>query len=82
MEQIPADLPMSEQQQVQAYMRSRVEEHLQARMWHPYGLRVTGVNCTELAEDAANHFNAYEPPNAALPDRFVAWAIEIAQEQA
>jgi hypothetical protein len=63
-------------------LNSQIYKHLQARMWHPYGLRVTGVNCTELAEDAANHFNAYEPPNAALPDRFVAWAIEIAQEQA
>ncbi len=72
---------MSEQQQVQAYMRSRVGEHQEMRQWHNIGrLWVNGVNCTELAEDAANKFDAYEPPTAALPERFLTWAIEIARE--
>jgi len=72
---------MSELQQVQAYMRSRVGEHMEVRQWHNIGrLWVNGVNCTELAEDAANKFDAYEPPTAALPERFLSWAIEIARE--
>ena len=77
------DISMREQQQVQAYMRNRVGKHVEVRQWHNIGrLWVNGVNCTELAEDAANKFDAYEPPTAALPERFLTWAIEIAQEKA
>lgn len=58
-------------QQVITYMRQCVQngEHLDCE-----------VECTRLAEDAAEHFNAYGPePHCEIPEAFFAWSFEVAQ---
>lgn len=64
---------MSEQT-VKAYMRTEIAEHVDPL--------TDEVNTTALAEDAAQHLDAYGPaPEYKIPEDYFDWALEVEEEE-
>ena len=53
---------------IRAYMRDALTEHIEQATGEP--------NCTTLAEDACQHFDAYH--DADVPECLFEWAFQIA----
>lgn len=61
--------------------KSTVKDYMRENVCH-YIDSLGKVNTTELAELAAEHFDAYEaPPEYLIPEEYYDWASDVADEE-